>query len=292
MTVTRHERHTPQTPDAIEAVVRHGPLDDLRWLPIGLSLDPPEGVDVEGLCLRLSRHGDAWVRGNALTGLGHLARVTGELDPERVRPALKAGLKDDSGIVRVRAEDAISDVRIFLGWKLRQSGTRPRPRAPRKIPVVAAWRVWLIIDEDRNLLVERGAPDPRGLAPADAWRLPSHNLTQPPSEVAERMEALSDDRYRPEWPYETNLFHEHAVVRTARLEGGEGAAYGEWVQIRVRAWVTDRASSPWTAAKGVEQDWLSITDFMVKQQVGAADRLAFALFNDFYRDRTGGSFYR
>ena len=124
--MTRHERHTPQTPDAIETVVRHGPLDDLRWLPIGLSLDPPDGVDVQSLCLRLSRHGDSWVRGNAFLALGHLARVTGDLDPERVRPALKAGLKDDSGIVRVRAADAISDVRIFMGWKF----PRTRPRAP------------------------------------------------------------------------------------------------------------------------------------------------------------------
>lgn len=47
MTMTYEIRDTPQTPGAIEQVVCHGPLDDLRWLPIGLSLAPPHGVDVE-----------------------------------------------------------------------------------------------------------------------------------------------------------------------------------------------------------------------------------------------------
>lgn len=119
-------RDTPQTQAAIEAVLRHGPLDDLRWLPIGLSLDPPEGVDVQSLCLRLSEHADIWVRGNAFTALGHLARVTGDLDPERVKPVLMAGLRDESGRVRGCAADAISDIRIFLGWKFPHT----RPRAP------------------------------------------------------------------------------------------------------------------------------------------------------------------
>ncbi len=122
-------RDTPQTPEAIEEVVRHGPLDDLRWLPIGLSLDPPEGVDVQTLCLRLSRHEDAWVRGNALTALGHLARVTGALDPGRVKPALRDGLDDESDIVSGRAGDAISDVRIYLGWKIRPTRSRGRTRS-------------------------------------------------------------------------------------------------------------------------------------------------------------------
>lgn len=124
MIIEYEVRDTPQTPEAIEQVVRHGPLDDLRWLPVGLSLDPPEGVDVQGLCLRLSRHCDPWVRGNALMAFGHLARVTGELDPERVKPVLQEGLKDESGLVSSRAADAISDIRIYLGWKFRH--TRPR----------------------------------------------------------------------------------------------------------------------------------------------------------------------
>lgn len=126
MTIEYEMRDTPQTPEAIEQVVRHGPLDDLRWLPVGLSLDPPEGVDVQSLCLRLSQHGDPWVRGNALTSLGHLARVTGELDPERVKPLLQDGLKDESDIVSSRAADAISDIRIYLGRKF--SHARPRAR--------------------------------------------------------------------------------------------------------------------------------------------------------------------
>jgi hypothetical protein len=121
-------RETPQTAEDIARVVRQGPLDDLRWLPIGLSLDPPEGIFVERLCLLLANHPDVWVRGNALLGLGHLARVTGEIEPDRVKPVLIAALDDESGRVAECAAAAISDTRIFMGWKYRRTRPRRRPR--------------------------------------------------------------------------------------------------------------------------------------------------------------------
>lgn len=284
-------RDTPQTQDAIELVFRHGPLDDLRWLPIGLSLDPPDGVDVQSLCLRLSRHEDIWVRGNALMALGHLARVTGELDPERVKPVLMAGLKDESDRVCGCAADAISDIRIFLGWKFRHTRPRARPPAPRTLNIVAAWRVWLIIDDESNLLVERGGPDPRGLSPASAWRLPGRNLMRPATEAAQKLEDLWEQRFHTVWINESNLFNEKAAVETRRPEDGGDADYGDWQVLHVRAWLTDRHASPWPMAAGIEQRWLSIEDFMVEHAVGAADRYALALFNEFYFEQTGAWFY-
>ena len=80
-------------------------------------------------------------------------------------------------------------------------------------------------------------------------------------------------------------------MKTSCPEGGEDNACGDWLQIHVRAWLTNRHDSPWPAAEGIEQRWLSSTDFMVEAEVGAADRYALALFNDFYRDQTGNTFY-
>lgn len=290
-TIEYQIRETPQTPEEIAKVVLHGPIDDLRWLPIGLSLAPPEGVDVESLCLRLSRHGDVWVRGNAFTALGHLARVTGELDAERVKPVLMAGLKDESDRVCGCAADAISDIRIFMGWKFRQTRPRARPPAPRTVNIVVAWRVWLIIDEESNLLVERGGSDPRGLSPASAWRLPGRNLMRPATEAAQKLEDMWEERSHTVWINESNMFNEQAVVKTSCLEGGEDADYGDAQALHVRAWLTDRHASPWPMAEGIEQRWLSIEDFMVEHAVGAADRYALALFNQFYFQQTGAWFY-
>ncbi|WP_420470610.1 hypothetical protein [Brevundimonas sp. FT23042] len=108
---------TPETQAEVEAVLQDGPLDALRWLPIGLSLDPPDAIDVQSVCLSLADHPDDWVRGNAIVALGHLARVTGDLDRARVTPVIRAALRDHHQRVRGQAGDAESDIRHFMGWK-------------------------------------------------------------------------------------------------------------------------------------------------------------------------------
>lgn len=104
------------TPENIARILAEGPLDDLRRLPIVLSLDPLEGVDAEGICLGLSSHEDTYVRGNALLAFGHLARTLRQLDKARVKPVIEAGLQDPEPFVRGQADCAKDDTAFFLGW--------------------------------------------------------------------------------------------------------------------------------------------------------------------------------
>ena len=83
-------------------------IDDVEW--------------AQGICLSLKSHADPFVRGNAILGLGHLARIHRKLDRRIVEPAILAALSDPEQYVRGHADAAADDVTLFLKWNLRRSG--------------------------------------------------------------------------------------------------------------------------------------------------------------------------
>lgn len=286
------------TPEVIDDILALGPIDDLRVLPIALSMDPPDDVDVEGICRDLAFHKDAWVRGNALTAFGHLARVLRKLEKQgRIKQILEAALSDEEPTVCGKAADAISDIETFLGWSFRNKEPAPRPRVPRDVSTAACYRIYLIVDEESHILVERGAsssgdfaPDPRGLSLAKEWRLPGFSLTEQLSASAQALEDCWALRQPKTWLNESNRFEEVALVR-ANVPG-EGALHRriDWIELRCRAYYVDRADNPYAAAEGIEQRWATAQDFMSVLAVGAHDRYALALFDDYaVREMGGGS---
>jgi hypothetical protein len=80
-----------------------------------------EPVWAAQVCAQLATHGHFNVRGNALLGFAHLARLHGGLglDRSRVEPLIRAGLEDPDAYVRGHAGDAADDVAHYLGWRLR-----------------------------------------------------------------------------------------------------------------------------------------------------------------------------
>ena len=84
-------------------------IEDLEW--------------VQKVCLSLANHPEPTVRGNAILGLGHLARIHGRLNRSLVEPAVLLALSDPDRYVRGQAEAAADDVEHFLGWNLRRSGS-------------------------------------------------------------------------------------------------------------------------------------------------------------------------
>lgn len=288
------------TPEAIEDIRALGPIKDLRVLPIALSMDPPDGVDVEQICIDLIGHPDAWVRGNAAVGLGHLARVLRRLNHDgRIKRDLDALLHDEEPIVSGRAADAISDIRNFLGWNFRNTEPKPSPRVPRVISTSACYRVYLLVDEESNVLVERSAPadegfgpDPRGLAHDFEWRLPGFSLTEPLSESAQALEEAWAMRYPKVWLNDSNRFEEVAVVRTNLSGEAKVHRYYDWVELRCRAYLLSaRADNPWIPGEGIEQRWLAAGEFMVEASVGAHDRYVAALFDSYFLSETGTGFF-
>lgn len=102
----------------VEAVLNRGDPDELLYVPIVVSLDPP-GCDWSfNICRRLATHTDPRVRGNAILGFGHLARTCGQLE-RNIGPLIEAALEDPDQYVRGHANDAAHDINHFLGWGLR-----------------------------------------------------------------------------------------------------------------------------------------------------------------------------
>jgi len=94
----------------INAVIeRNDPLEVL-YVPIVVSMDPPDREWAEKICESLAHHRDERVRANAILGFGHLARTCREITSGRVLPLVAAALTDASAAVRGNAEIAAEDI--------------------------------------------------------------------------------------------------------------------------------------------------------------------------------------
>lgn len=102
------------TEQDVEAVVSRGVPDELLYVPIVITMDPPDCAWAEAICLSLAKHPHFNVRGNAILGFGHLARTCRCLDLATVSPVIAAALQDEHEYVRGHAEDAAGDVLHYL----------------------------------------------------------------------------------------------------------------------------------------------------------------------------------
>lgn len=102
----------------VEAVLTRADPDELLYVPIVVSLDPPDCAWSFNICRTLASHADPRVRANAILGFGHLARTCGDLERD-IAPLIEAALDDSEWDVRAKANDAAHDINHFLGWKLR-----------------------------------------------------------------------------------------------------------------------------------------------------------------------------
>jgi len=106
------------TIDDVAAVLARADPRELLYVPLVVSLNPPDCAWSEAICVRLSAHADEQVRANAVLGFAHLARTCGSLDERTVRPIIERALRDPSTYVRGQADSAAADVNHFLGWQI------------------------------------------------------------------------------------------------------------------------------------------------------------------------------
>lgn len=102
----------------IEKAIRRNNPEELLHVPVCVSMNPPDCAWAEGICIKLSSHGHFNVRGNAVLGFGHLARVCGSLTLEAVKPILVSALEDESEYVRGQAIAAVDDIEHFMSYKI------------------------------------------------------------------------------------------------------------------------------------------------------------------------------
>ncbi len=98
------------------ALERDDPLELIDWI-LEFSAERDDRELAENCCVRLARHRNAMVRGNAMLGFGHLARRFGRLDVHRVKRLVDTGLHDGSDYVREQARSAAEDLKTFLAWE-------------------------------------------------------------------------------------------------------------------------------------------------------------------------------
>jgi len=98
------------------ALERDDPVELMDWI-LEFAGESGDRDLVETCCLRLARHRNAMVRGNAMLGLGHVARRFGRLDAHRVKRVIDNALHDGSAYVREQARSAAEDLRTFLDWE-------------------------------------------------------------------------------------------------------------------------------------------------------------------------------
>lgn len=100
----------------IEAIIADDDPEELLGVIIELALSAEDAEWAEDCCIRLARHADTNVRGNAIIGFAHLAERFGELDRSKVEPIVVAALQDPKQYVRDQAEVAKDALTQELGW--------------------------------------------------------------------------------------------------------------------------------------------------------------------------------
>jgi hypothetical protein len=113
----RYEEPASSEPSEIRSALSRGDAETAARLIVGLTLHALDLQAAIEVCSEATRVADEVVRGNAILGLGHLARRFRQIDRVRVEPLILAGLKDVSAYVRGQAQAAADDVHHFLGWQ-------------------------------------------------------------------------------------------------------------------------------------------------------------------------------
>ena len=118
----KYEAIEPQSKDAVESAILRNDPNKLLYAVLSAALYSDDPDWAEGVCLRLAEHEHFNVRGNAVLGFAHIARIHGRLDESKVRPLIEAALEDESEYVRGQADAAADDVEFFLKWKVQRPG--------------------------------------------------------------------------------------------------------------------------------------------------------------------------
>jgi len=107
--------------EEVESAIAINDPEELLYAVLSAAMYSEDGEWAEDICLRLSSHEHFNVRGNAILGLGHIARIHGDLNELKAKPVIEAALRDENEYVRGHANDAADDVESFLNWKVERS---------------------------------------------------------------------------------------------------------------------------------------------------------------------------
>lgn len=105
------------TQSEIKGIISRNEPNELLVAVLAAALYSEDRVYAAEVCTSLSDHPHFNVRGNAILGFAHIARMDGELDESTVKPIILNALSDEHEYVRGHAFDAKEDIEHYLGWK-------------------------------------------------------------------------------------------------------------------------------------------------------------------------------
>ena len=86
----KYENSEEYTIAEVESAILADRVDDLIQMVVSVSMFAKDSMWVESICLRLANHTNFNVRGNAVLGFGHIARVHGNIQSKEVKKYSKA----------------------------------------------------------------------------------------------------------------------------------------------------------------------------------------------------------
>ncbi len=101
----------------IEKALTDNNTNELALMVLSVALYSDNFEYAENFCIQLSNHKHFNVRGNAIQGFGHIARIHGKLNKSKIKPIIENALKNKNEYVHGNAVDAKDDTELFLKWK-------------------------------------------------------------------------------------------------------------------------------------------------------------------------------
>jgi hypothetical protein len=113
MTTKVYKTTPPMARQEAESAFSSGSPEQIADALVRVAFNDPDWRWVQEKCLTFLDNPTSDVRRLAVTCLGHLARIHGEIDRERVLPLLNILRKDDE--VSGTVEDTLEDIEAFTG---------------------------------------------------------------------------------------------------------------------------------------------------------------------------------
>jgi hypothetical protein len=107
--------------EEVEVAIERNQPDELLFAVLSAALYAVDQEWAQSVCCRLAVHEHYNVRGNAILGFGHIARIHGWLDRAVVLPIIETGLMDSHEYVRNQAHSTADDIQRILGWPVQRA---------------------------------------------------------------------------------------------------------------------------------------------------------------------------
>jgi hypothetical protein len=98
--IRKYEAITQCSREAVDQALQDDVPETLLRIVIAVSMHDSDWQYAQDICVRLSSHPHFNVRGNAVLGFGHVARVNGQLDRALVQPIIESALRDENDYIR------------------------------------------------------------------------------------------------------------------------------------------------------------------------------------------------